>query len=289
MKIHYRTFWTNLEEEVNPKMKVSLSLKNYNTVEAKQEQKLESFYPEALDMDQSESNSFNKEFEIIDPEVPDANQAEDFNRHHPAERDQGNDMLNQYDMMKYPPQAIKEYNDDYYPDPECIQEEINRNHYEANYDPRRTEMHIKQEIPSQPAMIKSERQYPPSQDQFKVKDEEIEREASVDSKDEVNIIMNNDLLHLYNYVAKYNGQIYCFICETLIDHDQIKIFCAECSEAGFIKAPRTDQTNEILRDPNTLPPLYTTPEEDQISGVKLKYSLDKNKRVKRYKASKNDK
>lgn len=73
-----------------------------------------------------------------------------------------------------------------------------------------------------------------------------------------------------------------------MDHDHIKIYCAECSEAEYIMTSEVDENDRFMKTSEHIEPLYNAQDGDQLFGKKQKFSLDANKPVKRYKTSKKE-
>ena len=156
-----------------------------------------------------------------------------------------------------------------------------------NFDQRRDEIIIKQEVqdrfisnPKTPTNL--ERIIQPEIKQEAVKIEEPDKGETV-------VIMQKNLLHLFNYICQFNGEIMWFICEKLIEHDQIKVFCVECSESEWIRMNATQDNDKFNRKINQDLPVYSPESENYLNSVKFKYSNDENKPIKRYKSSKKEK
>jgi hypothetical protein len=189
------------------------------------------YYPDMLKNinDEFERDSFSQnDFEIIEPGPIDVNPPI-FEPNHQEMRDQSDDWFERYDMDKSDLNNQDRNIKNVYEN-EVIENNIAQNKptYVFDYP---NEVPVSQE--NQPAFQPQGPIYYEDQEEMKMKEEMIKEEIPT----EVDVIMESSLHHLYNYIALRNGGIMCFLCEKLIDHDHIKIFCAECSETEYIKVP----------------------------------------------------
>jgi hypothetical protein len=81
--------------------------------------------------------------------------------------------------------------------------------------------------------LQNQRKYR-SQMDIKQEQQELERnsgnfesrkpEEKKEDNEDIDFLMQENLNHVYNYIALRNGEIVCFICQKLIDHEHIKVF-----------------------------------------------------------------
>lgn len=117
-----------------------------------------------------------------------------------------------------------------------------------NYAVRDEEMKIKQETP-QLSRDRGDSSNFMRKQSFEPRQEFMEQDSPEEVSDEVDFIMHSNLMWVYEYVARNDGKIVWFVCKTLIDRDQIKILCTDCSKTEYIRASLSDTTNEYFVDP----------------------------------------
>lgn len=208
------------------------------------------YYPDMLKNinDEFERDSFSQnDFEIIEPGQMDDNQPA-FRPNPPEMRDQSDDCFDGYGMVKAE-MNNQERISKHFINIQVMEENIPQSKplYVFDYP---NEIPASQE--NHPVFQPQAPVYYEEQEQFKMKGELIKEETPTD----VDVIMESSLLHLYNYIALRNGGIMCFLWEKLIDHDNIKIFWAECSETEYIKIPYTEGGEEYLKGNKIHGPLH---------------------------------
>ena len=120
--------------------------------------------------------------------------------------------------------------------------------------------------------------------QLEPKQEEIKIEEQ--DKNQTIILMQKELLHIYNYICQYNGEIMWFLCEKLIQHDQIKVFCGVWSESEWFKINNPTENDRFIKENTQDLPVYYPDNENYYNSTKIKFSNDESKPIKRYKSSK---